>query len=106
MKKQPTKAEEEKHRRKEKKGLHRKREKAQEEGEEEITQRKREAQEEGEEGITQKKRKTQEEGERRDRTKRGGGATKERKETHYLLGENKKALRTILHNIGTFVNIS
>jgi len=90
MKKQPTKAEEEKHRRKEKKGLHRKRK----------------AQEEGEEGITQKKRKTQEEGERRDRTKRGGGATKERKETHYLLGENKKALRTILHNIGTFVNIS
>merc|ERR1712030_120114 len=71
MKKQPTKAEEEKHRRKEKKGLHRKRGK------------------------------TQEEGERRDRTEGGGGAKKEREETHYLLGENKKALRTTLHNIGT-----
>merc|ERR1712074_381977 len=54
-------------------------------------------------GTTQKKRKTQEEGERRDRTEGGGGATKEREETHYLLGENKKALRTILHNIGTIL---
>jgi len=91
MKKQPTKAEEEKHRRKEKKGLHKKREK----------HRRKEKK-----GLHRKREKTQEEGERRDRTEGGGGATKEREETHYLLGENKKALRTIFITLGLFVNIS